>query len=337
MSIEATRWALKVRGLSLAEKAILFVLADAHNGKTGKCFPSLSALSDAADCTVRIARKHLAGIEAKGLFTRTVTSFGKGLTTFYELHLDMTEANDTRGATGQAQTNEHSEGQLAKCPSEGQLVPADQMTLLEGPNDTRGVITIEEPEYITGIPSSEANASSEGRTSDLFEASPSSPPAISKREMATDIVFRIGKPLLSRDGLSPKEAGAFLGKLIKNSNLEIVARVVSQAALAPPVDARQWLTAAANAEARKAGLTRTVRKSGPTEWPKVLNTWFDSGTWPRHVGPDPTDTACLAPTHELEAVLAKFETGHPTARSIRRVIDARKPRTTATTAGANHA
>lgn len=330
MSIEATKWALKCRGLSIQEKAILFVLADAHNGKTGKCFPAQSVIADGAGCTRRIAGKHLATIEAKGFFTRTLTSHGKGRLTFYELHLETTEPKDTPVYLGPKDTRVY-------------LGQGDQSTPPGMTKVHTGVLSYRRTGIEPESPSQTSNEVFEGRTPDLFEASPSSPPAsprreeptpATKREMLADIVFKIGKPLLARDGLSSKEAGAFLGKLIKTANLEIVAKVVSQAAQSPPVDARQWLTAATNAEARKANIPRTIRKSGPIDWPRTLATWFDTGAWPRSAGPDPTDRACKAPTRELETVLAMFEPGHPTARSIRIVLEARKR--TLATEGAHH-
>lgn len=343
MSIEAFQWVMKVKGVTLAERALLCVLANFHNGKTGKCFPSQAAIAEAADCTPRNARKHLDALEAKGFFTRTVTSFGKGLTTFYELNLNVTHADVHAPPTKTPQPNIPTGGNWPNAPRRGNWsggpsgrIASDQMPL-------RGAFAIEEPEEEPESPSQTSNEVFEGRTPDLFEASPSSPPAsprreeptpATKREMLADIVFKIGKPLLARDGLSSKEAGAFLGKLIKTANLEIVAKVVSQAAQSPPVDARQWLTAATNAEARKANIPRTIRKSGPIDWPRTLATWFDTGAWPRSAGPDPTDRACKAPTRELETVLAMFEPGHPTARSIRIVLDARKRQLA--TEGAHH-
>lgn len=327
MSVQAIQWATKVRGISGQEKAVLFVLADAHNGKTGKCFPSQVVIADGAGMTDRSVRKFVSLLEQKGFIGRTVSSYGRGLVTFYELHFQTTEPNGSIVPVGHTPPTGNVVP-LAPPPPTGRIVPLGQGDQPENPRRPTGncvPVAIEEPEKEPEYPSSDANASSEGRSPDLFEDQPPPPPAISKREMATDIVFRIGKPLLSRDGLTPKEAGAFLGKLIKNSNLEIVAKVVSQAALAPPVDARQWLTAAANAEARKAGIpSRTIRKSGPPNWPAIIARWFEDGSWPRSAGPPPTERDFAGPINELEAILPKFETGHPTARDIRRVIDARQ-------------
>ena len=334
MSIEAIRWAMKVRGITPQEKCVLLILADAHNGKTGKCFPSQDHIAEVAGCTEKMIRKHLSVIEQKGFIARTVTSYGKGRVTFYELNLETTEPEDRPNGTP------------VPDPPSGTRVPVGEgggPVLFDIPTGTRVPFHIEEPEEEPESPSQTSNEVFEGRTPDLFEARPSSSPASSKREeptpatkreILTDIVFKIGKTLLARDGLSPKEAGSFLGKLIKSANLEIVAKVVAQAAQSPPVDARQWLTAATNAEARKANIPRTVRKSGPIDWRKTLATWFDTGAWPRSAGPDPTDRACKAPTRELETVLAMFEHGHPTARSIRIVLDARQRQLA--TEGAHH-
>lgn len=341
MSVQAVRWATKVRGLTIQEKAVLFVLAEAHNGKTGKCFPSQTVIAEGAGMTEKTARKFIVSLQSKGILTRTVTSYGKGLLTFYDLHIDGRPPIGRALPTGSEEPN----GRIvpfAPPHANGRAVPfgqgenrGDQTVKHDRPNGNCVPVAIEEPEMEPEIsPSHSSDELFEGRDRDLFEtASPSNPipkhddpPAATKKELLSEIVFKIGKPLLGRDGLSAAQAGAFLGKLIKNSNLEIVAKVVSQAAQSPPVDARGWITAAVHAEARKVGIRIAKSKAPPIDWHKSVAVWIDQGTWPRHLGDMPHEHGYAGPVAELEFALANLPNDHPYHRQIQKNLEARKQR-----------
>lgn len=341
MSVQAIRWATKVRGLSIQEKAVLFVLADAHNGKTGKCFPSQSVIADGAGMTPKTARKFIVAMEAKGLLTRTLTSYGKGLFTFYELHFEATEPNGRTLPTGPDEPN----GRIVpfgRPRANGRTVPfgraekgGDQTVIQGGPNGNCVPFAIEEPEKEPEVvPSHDADASFEGRDGDLFDHLTASQQTIpntntqvaTKRELLSEIIFKIGKPLLARDGLTPTQAGAFLGKLIKNSNLEIVAKIVSQAAQIMPVDARGWITKGVRKECDRVGLKPAKGPPPPIDWPAIVERWFDTGAWPQRAGDKPIEDGYRGPLELIEKLLPRYDANHPHAHQIRRTLEARKQR-----------
>lgn len=138
------------------------------------------------------------------------------------------------------------------------------------------------------------------------------------------IVFETGKRLLIAQGLSEQTARSFLGKQIKIAKLEIVARVISRAAIDPPVDARAWISAAVVSEAKRAGIRVTAEPADPVNWKSALREWVDYGTWPRAAGPTPDQRDYRGPIELLEPLLSEFEPGHPIARDLRNTIAARK-------------
>lgn len=63
--------AREVRGLSMAERAILYRLADMSNDD-GMCFPSVGSLAHEFECSLRHVRGVIAGLEARGIVRRVV-------------------------------------------------------------------------------------------------------------------------------------------------------------------------------------------------------------------------------------------------------------------------
>lgn len=55
-------------------------------------------------------------------------------------------------------------------------------------------------------------------------------------------VWDVGKSLLAADGLTPQQAGSFIGKLIKQHGESAVSSALAAASLKRPADLRQWLT-----------------------------------------------------------------------------------------------
>ncbi len=86
MSSEAVTAVRNLRGLSLAEKCILMMLADHRNWKTGKCFPSAKLLQEESGASSKTFWKAMKSLEAKGYVSRV--SGGTGRSNSYELHLD---------------------------------------------------------------------------------------------------------------------------------------------------------------------------------------------------------------------------------------------------------
>jgi DNA-binding transcriptional ArsR family regulator len=76
MSIEATTWAWKQHAANASMKLVLLALADAHNGKTGQCNPTLARISAETELGQRNVRYHLRALERLGLIA-TEQSFGR--------------------------------------------------------------------------------------------------------------------------------------------------------------------------------------------------------------------------------------------------------------------
>lgn len=90
MSNKAMSWAIDVR-VKGSHKLVLMLLADAHNGHTGACFPSqewIENKSGLGDSTVSACLKDL---EDWGLLTRHTKALGrgKGSRRDFELHLEI--------------------------------------------------------------------------------------------------------------------------------------------------------------------------------------------------------------------------------------------------------
>lgn len=305
-------------------------LANHANGEW-ECWPSIEGLVAATgfkDTPVRLALKHL---EKEGYLTRARERLKDGSLGRYQYRL-----NHLRMASGGLQLvpkaeekhqrnhgpvpntggHENSPENMDRCETPVDEPPSPDTGRTTGARHRSTKPSLDSNRQDASLPSNEGTEDASG---DLFEAHPR---PMSEPELLRHTVYTLGKPLLGRDGLSPAQAGAFLGKQIKASSLKIVARVISQAAQNPPVDARGWISAAVIAEARKAGIPRTSRNTDPIDWPATLATWFDTGTWPRRAGPPPTDRDFAGPIAELAALLPRFDAGHPTARDISRVIEA---------------
>ncbi|MDO5643725.1 MAG: helix-turn-helix domain-containing protein, partial [Paracoccus sp. (in: a-proteobacteria)] len=69
MSHTATIWALQQRGLTPAQRVVLFYLADRHNPDYG-CFPKQNTLAADAEISVSSLNDHLAYLEERGLIRR---------------------------------------------------------------------------------------------------------------------------------------------------------------------------------------------------------------------------------------------------------------------------
>jgi hypothetical protein len=70
MSIKAVKWALNAQNLSHIKKLVLITLAECHNEKTGKCFPSQQYIAEIIGQSDRSVRSHLGALEADGFFER---------------------------------------------------------------------------------------------------------------------------------------------------------------------------------------------------------------------------------------------------------------------------
>lgn len=73
MSHDATRWALRQRGLNPAQWRVLYWLAHHHNGKTGQCNPQQSTLADECEISRASVNRCLDALVEKGLIKRRPT------------------------------------------------------------------------------------------------------------------------------------------------------------------------------------------------------------------------------------------------------------------------
>jgi pyocin large subunit-like protein len=78
MSIHAMSWAIKVKGLPIATKAVLMLLADCHNGETGQCNPSMRHLMELTGLKERALQIHLKTLEEASLINREYVFHGRG-------------------------------------------------------------------------------------------------------------------------------------------------------------------------------------------------------------------------------------------------------------------
>ena len=69
MSIIASQNAFKVPGLKPGPLVTLLALADCHNGKTGRCFPSIDHLSEKTNLSTRQVQRHIDSLKASGLIS----------------------------------------------------------------------------------------------------------------------------------------------------------------------------------------------------------------------------------------------------------------------------
>ena len=91
MSVKAMSWAIDVIGLKAGPKLVLMLLADAHNGQTGECFPHQGRIAEQAGMGVSTVQAHLLSLEKLGLLSRNTQKLGrgKGSRTHYTLDLSI--------------------------------------------------------------------------------------------------------------------------------------------------------------------------------------------------------------------------------------------------------
>lgn len=70
MSVQASAWAMKISGLSPTSKFVLIVLADAHNGHSGECFPSIARIAETTGFSESTVKYAVRDLEAKCLVER---------------------------------------------------------------------------------------------------------------------------------------------------------------------------------------------------------------------------------------------------------------------------
>jgi hypothetical protein len=354
MSLKAITWVCDLSGCNSSEKAVLFVLANAHNGKTGKCFPSQELIAAQSGMSDRTLRKVFATLIMKGLISRKITSKGKGLRTDYTLNFDLSEPRDMQPASA-TQPN-GIRGPVASDTPTGKRVPfakpapkrntgSDRSNRKDGgPNGTRLPdqtetvfrLHIEEPE-VTGIPSQDSSESFEGRSADLFnlphvvqridKRSPSKPTSRNADPFSAekDFIFKNGVQLLVAQGCTEQTSRSFLGKLVRDWKPKPVAEAIKAAVFEKVGDAKSWIPAAL--KKRKSELSvkaaPTPETAGADEWAAAIKGWAETGYWPSaRLGLAPNQVGYRGPIKPLEELLPSLG-DHPAAREIRSTINLR--------------
>lgn len=110
MSHAATHWAMQTDAPTPAAKLVLLILADAHNGHTGECFPSLARLVKATGYSESSVKYAVRDLEKAGLLSRESMADESGRTkgVKYTLNIGQGRGQDMTPG-GQKITGEGSE------------------------------------------------------------------------------------------------------------------------------------------------------------------------------------------------------------------------------------
>jgi hypothetical protein len=87
LSIHATSWAFKVQNILPSQKLVLIALADAHNGHTGECFPSINRIMQMTMLSERSVQRATVELEAAGLIRKEIVPDDRGRTRGVRYHL----------------------------------------------------------------------------------------------------------------------------------------------------------------------------------------------------------------------------------------------------------
>jgi len=96
MSIKAISWAIEVNGIKPGAKLVLMLLADAHNGQSGECFPMQDLIAERSGMGLSTVKDHIKALETEGFIERDTTKLGrgKGSRTSYKLHIGKIDSRN---------------------------------------------------------------------------------------------------------------------------------------------------------------------------------------------------------------------------------------------------
>jgi|GEM_PF-3928460 len=140
-------------------------------------------------------------------------------------------------------------------------------------------IPIEHPQYSV--------SDDTGKIADLFPESKKTESAPNPDGEFKSIVFGQGLKLLTSQGMKEGAARGVLGKLVKQSDAETVAKIVLDAIKHQPGDAKSWLMAAVNARAGGKAKDALTLTDETAEKVKHLQRWANGSRWKPSWGPDP--------------------------------------------------
>ena len=119
MSHAATHWAMQIDAPTPAAKLVLLILADAHNGHTGECFPSLARIVKATGYSESSVKYAVRDLEQAGLLSRQSMADESGRTKGVKYTLNITSGRGQNVTPGGQETK----GEGSECdPPRGQNV-----------------------------------------------------------------------------------------------------------------------------------------------------------------------------------------------------------------------
>lgn len=297
MSGTAADWALEVRGIKLAAKAILQILCAHHNYTTGQCNPSVETLCEESGLKERAVYGHLRTLEEAGLIKRETESLGRGRgkRTYYILNFSNKKAldppanedlqvQDFAGAKDYTCKISHLQVQsFAKSPTP----PNKDITGIEPERSNRQKIESTFEAAWTIYRASEHRVASISRSKALEQWR-----KVCKTQDPDKLFKALEYELRIRE--NPQKSKRFLGMMpdlfrwLRDGKWEATPAFSEQPNLLEPVPTEEF--------------AQTVAKG---DWIRWHTNWQMGQGWPRKAGPAPDQPGCLMPQELLNDIQQK--------------------------------
>lgn len=333
MSHIATNWAFAVRGIPPMAKLVLIALADRHNKDTNLCCPDQKMIAADVCMSDRTVRKFVNWLEHSGLISKRIQSKGIGVTTYYTLHLGITEAQpvETNRKDVPKGQNDQSEGGPTGTSVTTNRNVEDNQTEAAFRNKGTGS-NRNQPESSVSKETDKGSNSKPSKPRPEKSVAEANAALTTKSELQKAGIYSVGVALLKAEGIEDQVARRFLGGLIKKSSIAIVHAAIQAASQDPPIDARGFLSGVVEKRARQAGLRRAPEtKPGqlatdvhgePVDWSEAVERYRKSGWWnSKKLGERPDELRYRGPLKPLEALLATGRFGGLDVRIIRLNIE----------------
>lgn len=269
MSNRAMSWAIEIKTLPIATKAVLMLLADCHNGSTGQCHPSVEWLLDRTGLKARALQMHLKALEDAGLVEREYSFHGRGKgCSIEQYHLKI-------GITGAVKKPEMETQDIAPAKTCARKITSMEAQNIAGPYK-------EEPEE---------NRKSKGRNevSPVFQ---------SAWELYLSCPVRASsqkkKPAAEQWAKAVKRAGSE-DRLLKALRAAVDARTGAEGFVPSLPHMHRWLRDDCWADAEREFGAGEQAEVGLEAWRRAMRGFVDQGTWPAFLGPKPGEPDCRVP------------------------------------------
>ncbi len=310
MSVAGIHWAQDMRGVCPYRKALLYALGERHHKDANIVDCDQVMLAQDAGMTDRTVRKYLKMLVDDGLIT-VVTD---GRRNRYRLHLSRKKPLSKPKAETQdvvalrKDIPESKSAEAAPIP-ENQVCDTGKLgtphsILRHGAHDSSVSKETDVFELFPNLGVVGPGQSKASRAKPASKPKPKAPtetggdePRATKADLLKTQIFTVGSMMLRSQGMGEQPARAFLGRLIKQSNLEIVGRAVQRAVEECPIDAKGWLAAIVVRECKRAGIA-TKAPDSPEDRAALQSdhmaamrfrfaTLRDTGKWRPNWGMDP--------------------------------------------------